>query len=92
MVVGLPLVRFNNGLLLCFGHSGPNYSSNNFWVTLPIAYNDVISVVLGQSALVGADALGNTWDISIGSVTDTQLHVWARWGNTPGYYYLAIGY
>lgn len=77
---------------MCFGSSGPNYSSNNFTATFPVSFNGILSIVLGQVALTAADAVTNTWDVSIGWVTVTQLGLWARWGNTPGYYYLVLGY
>lgn len=82
----------NNGLLLCFGNSGTASPSNNFIVTFAVSFNNIISVVLGQTAKTEADGHANYWDISVGGISNTQLHLWARKGNTPGYYYLAIGY
>ena len=84
--------RFSNGFLMCFGSSGPNYSSNTFSVQFPISFTAIFSVSLGQMAMTSADNVANTWDISIGSLTTTDIFLWARWGNTPGYFYNAIGY
>ena len=75
---------------MCFGYSKPD--TNNCFVNFPTAYSeDPICCLLGQRAPTSADSATNTWDITIGNMTKTGLHLWARYGHTPEYHWLVIG-
>lgn len=56
-----------------------------------ISFNEIFTVTTGQGAPTSADTHTDTWDISIGELTKTTIELWARWQNTPTYFYIVIG-
>lgn len=80
---------------MCWGnlHAFDGLSSvNNTIVTFPIVFTQIFTIVLGQKADTTADALKTYWDISVTTIQKDRMRIWARAQNSPGYFWLVVGY